>query len=177
MEVWVRTLVVWEFWFLSFVYKDEKDVHFQVSIPLTQRDVATILCEWTLLAYGSLGSRSLTAILQSQPPSLELYQTQQIKNGTDQTQRGINPSSHLQQTAQTSQISTLIIPWWHKEESFNEKCACLLSFCSLTPSNTQLLGFTKFAQVNHLLFQWLWPLKLAQWKECWGLLWGILREN
>lgn len=106
-EYKVRSLSLWQSqssplkWvscFHIFIYKDVKDACFQVFIPLTQHDVAPLL-SWvgnlSIWHFCTLGNGLHQPTLQSQLPGLDVYQTQQIKNATDQCWNKINHSSSL----------------------------------------------------------------------------------
>lgn len=88
----------WVSCFHIFIYKDVKDAFFQVFIPLTQHDVAPLL-SWvgnlSIWHFCTLGNGLHQPTLQSQLPGLDVYQTQQIKNATDQCWNKINHSSSL----------------------------------------------------------------------------------
>lgn len=74
----------------------------------TQHDVAVLLCEWASSAYGisALLPRLSIRTLQSQLPSLNVYQTQQIKNATDQCQSSTN---NLSSPAQIVHLFSLLL--------------------------------------------------------------------
>lgn len=81
---------------------------YRFFIPLTQHDVAVLLCEWAISAYGVfffffelLAETLHQQASRSQLPRLDVHQTQQIKNGTDQCQNTINHSSSVVNLTQT----------------------------------------------------------------------------
>ena len=175
LSVTRSSLPKWEA-FPIFVYMNAKRMHvYRFFNPLTQHDVAVLLCEWAISTYGIFFFFALLAetlhqrASRSQLPRLDVHQTQQIKNGTDQCQNTINHSSSVMILTQT--WACLLSQTFNRlmEKVYICEIASLRGFVDTDPHSPHQL-FVFPISVNHLHCQQLIPRKKEKKYSVWKCL-------